>query len=257
MEALPPAKAYQRILDNAEADVMAGAISYQQAITEAIKQLADGGMKKILYEADGKVHIDQADVSARRAVLTGVNQLCQKYTEQSMERLNTNLVEVSAHSGARNTGIGPENHHQWQGQVYEWVKDGEKRTQYPDFVKTTGYGTGEGLGGWNCRHHYFLYFDGISERTYTDKELENIDKPPFEYQGKVYDQYHATQKQREIERTIRKYKRREMAAKAAGLHDEAQVAKIRVRRLNQIYREFSKAADLPQQKERMKVLYPD
>ena len=97
----------------------------------------------------------------------------------------------------------------------------------------------------------------MSERTYTDDQLADIDKPPFEYQGKVYDQYHATQKQREIERTIRKYKRREMAAKAAGLDDEAQVAKIRVRRLNQIYREFSKFADLPQQKERMKVLYPD
>lgn len=23
--------------------------------------------------------------------------------------------------------------------------------EYPDFVTVTGYGTGEGLGGWNCR----------------------------------------------------------------------------------------------------------
>ena len=23
---------------------------------------------------------------------------------------------------------------------------------YPDFVSSTGYGTGEGLGGWNCYH---------------------------------------------------------------------------------------------------------
>lgn len=257
VEILPPAKAYQRILDNAEVDVMAGTISYQQAIENATRQLADGGLKRIQYEADGRTHIDQADVAARRAVLTGVNQLCQKYTEQSVERLGTNLVEVSAHSGARNTGDGPANHHRWQGKVYEWVKDGEKKTKYPDFAKTTGYGTGEGLGGWNCRHHYFPHIEGVSERTYTDKELETIDKPPFEYQGRTYDQYHASQKQREIERTIRKYKRRKIAAEAAGLEEEAQSANIRIRRLNQLYREFSEAAGLPMQRERMKALYPD
>lgn len=122
VEILPPAKAYQRILDNAEVDVMAGTISYQQAIENATRQLADGGLKRIQYESDGRTHIDQADVAARRAVLTGVNQLCQKYTEQSVERLGTNLVEVSAHSGARNTGDGPSNHHRWQGKVYEWAK---------------------------------------------------------------------------------------------------------------------------------------
>lgn len=257
VEVLPPAKAYQRILDNAETDVMAGSISYQQAIINATRQLADGGLKKIRYETDGKSHIDQTDVAARRAVLTGVNQICQKYTEQAVERLDTNLVEVSAHRGARNTGDGPVNHHRWQGKVYEWVKNGKKKTRYPDFVKSTGYGTGEGLCGWNCRHHYFPHVAGVSERTYTDEELENIDKPPFEYQGKLYDQYHASQKQREIERTIRKYKRREIAAKAAGLEDEAQATGIRIRRLNRFYREFSEAAGLPQQRERMKVLYPD
>lgn len=257
VEILPPAKAYQRILDNAEADVMAGTISYQQAIENATRQLADGGLKRIQYEADGRTHIDQADVAARRAVLTGVNQLCQKYTEQSVERLGTNLVEVSAHSGARNTGDGPANHHRWQGKVYEWVKDGEKKTKYPDFIKTTGYGTGEGLGGWNCRHHYFIYIEGVSERTYNNEELKHIDRPPFEYQGRIYDQYHASQKQREIERTIRKYKRRKIAAEAAGLEEEAQSANIRIRRLNQLYREFSEAAGLPMQRERMKVLYPD
>lgn len=257
VEILPPAKAYQRILDNAEVNVMAGTISYQQAVDNATRQLADGGLKRIQYEADGRTHIDQADVAARRAVLTGVNQLCQKYTEQSVERLDTNLVEVSAHSGARNTGDGPANHHRWQGKVYEWVKDGEKKTKYPDFVKTTGYGTGEGLGGWNCRHHYFPYIEGVSERTYTNEELKHIDRPPFEYQGRTYDQYHASQKQREIERTIRKYRRRKIAAEAAGLEEEAQSANIRIRRLNQLYREFSEAAGLPMQRERMKVLYPD
>lgn len=257
IEILPPAKAYQRILDNAEADVMSGTISYQRAVEDATRQLADGGLKRIRYESDGRVHIDQADVAARRSIMTGVNQICHRYTEQSMERIGTNLVEISAHRGARNTGDGPANHHRWQGKIFEWVKDGKKASSYPDFLEITGYGTGEGLGGWNCRHSFFPHVDGVSERTYTDDELETIDKPPFEYQGKIYDQYHASQKQREIERTIRKYKRRKIAAEAAGLKGEAQAANIRIRRLGQFYREFSEAAGLPQQRERMKVLYPD
>ncbi len=50
----------------------------------------------------------------------GVNQINQKYREQSMDYLGTDLVEVSAHIGARNTGDGPANHESWQGKVYRW-----------------------------------------------------------------------------------------------------------------------------------------
>lgn len=120
--ALPAASAYQTILDNAEMDVLSGAISYRQAIEKATRELANSGLKKVYYEADGKSKYDQADVAARRAVLTGVNQVNQRFTEQTVERLGTDLVEVSAHQGARDTGSGPENHKAWQGKVYRWKK---------------------------------------------------------------------------------------------------------------------------------------
>ena len=256
--ALPAASAYHTILDNAEMDVLSGAISYRQAIEKATRELADSGLKKVYYEADGRSRYDQADVAARRAVLTGVNQVNQRFTEQTVERLGTDLVEVSAHQGARDTGAGPENHKAWQGKVYQWVKPGTVRNpKYPDFEKVTGYGTGPGLGGWNCRHRYFAYVEGVSERNYTDKELKGIDRPPFEFQGVKYTQYEATQEQRRIERTVRKLKRRETAYKAAGLKEEAQSAGIRIKRLRAQYKAFSDAFGLPTQEERMKVIYPD
>lgn len=118
---LPPAKAYQWALDSAEMQIQSGAISYNQAIKTAVKQLADSGIKTVDYESG---HIDQIDVAARRAVMTGVNQLNQKYREQSMDYLETDLVETSAHLGARNIE-GPngwENHEAWQGKVYRWKK---------------------------------------------------------------------------------------------------------------------------------------
>lgn len=118
---LTPARAYQWALDNAEMQVMSGAVSYNQAIKSAVKQLADSGIKIVNYESG---HKDQIDVAVRRAVMTGVNQICQKYSEQSMDYLETDLVEVSAHIGARNID-GPngwENHERWQGLVYRWNK---------------------------------------------------------------------------------------------------------------------------------------
>lgn len=118
---LPPGKAYQWALDSAELQMMSGAVSYSQAIYTATNQLADSGLRIVDY-ASG--HTDQVDVAVRRAVLTGINQINQKYREQSMEYLETDLVEVTAHSGARDKD-GPngwENHKKWQGKVYRWIK---------------------------------------------------------------------------------------------------------------------------------------
>lgn len=130
---LPPAQAYQWALDNALMQIQSGAISYDQAISEQVKTLADRGLcvafdkngnpvkNVVKYEKGG---IQQLDVCVRRAVMTGVNQLNQKYREQSMDYLDTDLVEVTAHLGARNTD-GPngwENHAKWQGKVYRWKK---------------------------------------------------------------------------------------------------------------------------------------
>lgn len=256
---LPPTQAYQWALNMAEAEVVSGAISYDQAVTRAVKQLAGGGLTSVRYEADGRVRYDQIDVAARRAVMSGVNQLCQRYSEQAVERLGTDLVEVSAHAGARNTGTGPENHASWQGKIYHWAKDGQlNRTRYPDFVERTGYGTGPGLGGWNCRHTFHPYVEGVTERTYTSDQLRSIDQKPFTYQGRTYDQYQASQKQREIERSIRKQRR--IINAMEGLSGEAAAkelasAKGRLRRLNANYRAFSRAANLPTQTQRTKVLY--
>lgn len=130
---LPPAKAYQWALDSAERQIQSGAISYEQAISEATRQLADSGLC-VAYDKNGNMlknrvsyesgHVSHLDVAVRRAIMTGVNQLNQKYREQSMDYLETDLVEVTAHLGARNIQ-GPngwEAHSEWQGKVYRWEK---------------------------------------------------------------------------------------------------------------------------------------
>lgn len=248
---LPPAKAYQWALDNAVMQVQSGAINYKQAIKTAVKQLADSGLKIVDYESG---HRDQIDVAARRAVMTGVSQICAKYTEQSAEYLETPYFEVSAHSGARDK-LGPSpwsSHKEWQGKVYS-IRTGDI---YPSIYDVCGLGAVDGLEGANCRHRRYPWVEGVSERTYTDEQLQHIDDGlGCEYDGKKYTAYEATQMQRRIERTIRKLTREKAAYKAAGLHENETAVNIRLRRLNAKYKAFSAAAGLPEQRERMKVLY--
>lgn len=245
-----PAKAYQWALDNAVVEIHAGATSYNEAIKRAVTKLADSGIKAVNYESG---HIDHVDVAVRRAVMTGVSQLSAKYVENSAEWLETPYFEVSAHSGARDKGVGPMNHKSWQGKVYS-VNDGDI---YPNIYEVCGLDTGPGLEGWNCRHRRYPFVEGVMERTYTDEQLRNIDPPPFEYQGKRYTAYEATQMQRKMERTVRQLTRREKAYKAAGLTEDARNMAARRRRLSKEYTDFSKAAGLPEQRERMKVRYVD
>ena len=248
---LPPAKAYQWALDNAEMQVMSGAVSYNQAIKSAVKQLADSGLRMVDYESG---HRDHIDVAARRAVMTGVSQLCAKYTEQSAEYLETPYFEVSAHIGARDTGVLWQNHKSWQGKVYS-TRAGDI---YPDIYEVCGLGLVDGLEGANCRHIRHVWVEGVSERTYTDEELAHIDDGhDVTYQGKHYTAYEATQKQRQIERTVRKLKREQAAYKASGLEEDAQAVTARIRRLNKEYKAFSEAAGLPLQRERMQIQYPE
>jgi hypothetical protein len=248
---LPPAKSYQWALDNAVMQVQSGAINYNQAIKTAVKQLADSGLKVVHYESG---HRDQIDVAARRAVMTGVNQICAKYTEQSAQYLETPYFEVSAHAGARDKpGPSPwSSHKDWQGKVYS-IRAGDI---YPSIYDVCGLGAVDGLEGANCRHRRNVWVEGVSERTYTDEQLAHIDDDlGCDFDGKKYTAYEATQMQRRVEREARKLKREKAAYKAAGLHEDETAVNIRLRRLNAKYKAFSVAAGLPEQRERMKVLY--
>lgn len=250
---LPPAKAYQWALDSAALQVQSGAINYNQAIKTAVKELADSGLKVVDYESG---HRDHVDVAVRRSVMTGVSQICAKYTEQSSEYLDTPYFEVSAHVGARDKpGPSPwSSHKDWQGRVYS-VRVGDI---YPSIYDVCGLGAVDGLEGVNCRHRRFPWVEGVSERTYTNEQLEHIDDDHgCTFDGKDYTAYEATQMQRRIERTVRKLKREKAAYKAAGLHEDETAVNIRLRRLNAKYKAFSVKAGLPEQPERMRIYFTD
>ena len=221
---------FERALDRAWLQVSSGAFDYATAIRRAVDGLADH-MNGVTYPSG---HRDTLEVAVRRAVLTGTNQTCAKLQLARAEEIGCEYVEVSAHAGAR-----PE-HAAWQGKVYHvggaTEMDG---VRYEDFETATGYGTGPGLCGWNCRHSFYPFFPGISKRLYGQEELDRLAAKTVEYGGEKYTEYEITQMQRELERRVRKAKRRFLAEQAAGV--DATAASVGLRDARRALNDFIEA----------------
>lgn len=234
----PIAKVYQQTLDKAAFGMLSGVYDYNTTIKQAVRELTDSGLRTIDYETGWQ---NRVEVAARRALMTGFNQVVAKITESNAEKLDTEHFEVTYHRGARPT------HQPWQGRVY--TKD--------ELVTVCGYGDVAGLKGANCYHDFHLFFPGISKRLYTDEQLDRMnaeENTPKEYKGKHYTTYEALQRQRRIESTLRR-KREEIALleKGGASEDDILAAKAKYHALSHEYAQFSKAMDLPQQRERISV----
>ena len=199
--------------------VQTGAINYNRAVANAIQKAARASTE-VLYPTG---HVDKLDVATRRAVLTGVNQTAAEINLQYAREGGCDYVETTAHSGARPS------HAVWQGRVF-CISGNDK--DYPPFSET-GYGTGPGLCGWNCKHNFHAYFPGISSPAYTKSMLKEYDAKSMEYNGVKYTEYEISQMQRAHERKIREYKR-----VLAGLNSGMENADDEVR--NVLQDEFNK-----------------
>ena len=190
-------KEYLRIVDKVYIETSTGIKSHQEAVKDAIMDLADKGISGATYLRQGKPYEMAIEPVVRRNVLTTLVQAGNKAQEQAIKELGVEHIYVSQHLGARNKGNAPENHEIWQGKVYH----------VDEFVEKTGYGTMLGLAGINCRHSHYPYFKGISppipERINTE-ENNRI--------------YNLTQQQRKLERNIRKARKDIVIAEA--LEDE-------------------------------------
>lgn len=193
---------FERALDRAWLQISSGAFSYQSAIRTAIKSMAFTGMQSIQYPTG---HTDTLEVAVRRAVLTGVGKTTGEICLAHAEEMGCDLMEITAHPGARPS------HMVWQGKIVSL--SGQKGYLSKSDI---GYGTGDGFKGWNCRHDWFPYFEGLSESAYPREKLREYENQTVTFGGKTLSYYDATQQQRYIERQIRRWKREYRMMDAAG-----------------------------------------
>lgn len=229
-------KQFERVLDRAYMQISSGAIDPATAVKGAVKSLAKQGVGAITYPSG---HVDSLEVAVRRAVITGVNQTCGKMQEARADELGCDLMELTAHAGARPS------HAEWQGQIVS-------RSGRPGYLSLDdiGYGTGDGFKGWNCSHDWRPYFEGMP-RTYSKELLDSYEVKDYEYNGQKMTEYEALQQQRSIERNLRRWKRENTAMKAAGLDTTESAAKIA--KWQGVQKDFINQTGLKRQAERESI----
>lgn len=235
--------AYKRELDKAVIKICSGTFSQDKVVRDVVHDLSQSGLRSIDFSSGYSMQLDTA---ARVAIRTGCHQLAGKVTDKNIEQTGENLVYVSKHWGARNTGTGHANHEQWQGKVY-FIKDGKNysaeaerigQDRITSLYYATGYsidGTREndplGLNGYNCRHSHHPWFEGVSSLPKESPEPSSVT-----INGKSYDYYAVTQKMRSMERSVRALKREKEALKSLGMDTTEIQAKIS--RKTAEYKEF-------------------
>lgn len=242
-------KVFSKTIDQAIFYSASGVYSYQEMAKRAIEVASKRGLCTIQGESGRVLRVDGY---ANLLLRTGLGRITNEITTLNLEQTGECYVEVSAHLGARPS------HADWQGQIYYWQdKDtiGDNNSAgYPEFIASTGYGTGEGLGGYNCRHSFYPFFVGASKPSYTKSELDNFDKEIYTYKGRTYTTYDVTQKQRSFERAIRESKLKVLGYRNLGDNDASLYESVRLRRLQDEYKVFSQATNSRAKLERTGVV---
>ena len=209
-------KTFLKQANNAYMQVTSGAFDYDTAMKMAANEIAKNGVTTMItYTNNAKPVRRSLESAVRMNILTGVNQTASQQTMNNCEALDCDLVEVTAHLGAR-----PE-HEEWQGKVYSVSGKSEKYLPF----SVCGYGEADGICGINCRHSFYPYFEGM-EKHYSQDDLDEMSKETVDYNGKSYSRYEGEQQLRHIERTIRHYKKEAATQDAMGLDNTAARCKI-------------------------------
>lgn len=231
----PFSEYYQKYLDRACLDIVTGAFDYNTVLRRVVKEMTASGIRTVNY-ASG--YGNRVPVAVRRAVMTGVHQLAAQINEQVAKDLGTDTYEVTWHAGHRPS-------HWWGGNVYT----------KQELISICRLGDVDGLCGANCKHSYFAFVEGVSVRTYTPKQLREMEaneQVARSYQGKIYNAYEAQQRQRTLETRMRK-QRSDIDLLKKGKASQLDIQAAQSKYLNTLreYQGFSKKMELPEQMQRV------
>lgn len=232
---MPFAEYWQKYVDAAITDMLSGAFDSNTVIRRTVTQMTNSGLRTVPY---GTGYNHRTNVAARKAILTGVNQISRKISEQTAKELGTDTFEISYHSGHR-----PD--HWWGGMVYS----------YADLMRVCGLGEVTGLCGANCYHAYYPFVPGVSQRTYSDQwiaEQEALANQTKTWNGKDYNAYNAQQMQRKMETNMRAQREKvNLLRTGNGSVNDINIARAKYRSQLYEYTKFCGKMGVKQQRERI------
>lgn len=188
---------YAEIVNNVFTEVTRTGKSIVEVISTKVEEKADKGLTVAKTEKGAAISLDGAVSTSIRNTDKRVGTAAQN---TRLDEMGIDLVEISSHLDCRPT------HAPFQGRIYSRSGNSDK---YPP-LESTGYGKVDGLiTGINCRHRMYGYIEGVSEKHFTPYPKEITDK-----------NYKLSQKQRQLEREIRRAKRRKKALEDIGASQE-------------------------------------
>ena len=230
-----------RLANRAYMNYSSGAFNYTSAIKQAVDELAKQGLHTRVTYNNGKTPVTRSiEAAVRMNVLTGVNQTAAQVSMNNCKELGCDLVEVTAHLGARPS------HEAWQGKIYSLSGTSDK---YPPF-SVCCYGEADGICGVNCRHSFYPYYEG-QEKHYAKEELAAWAAQKVTYNEQEMTRYEGEQHLRYIERTIRFYKKKAAIDEAAGL--DSTKARTKIGEWQAEARDFTKQTRLLREYERERI----
>lgn len=217
----PLEKWYKETLNQAVIDITSGTYARSEVMRRVVKDIGDKGLEYIEYSSGRNFSVEAA---VKMNLVSSVNRLSAEISLKNAEEMNQDLMELTAHAGARPT------HQEWQGQIVSLSGN-------PDYLSLNdiGYGSAEGFMGVNCRHNWYPYFPGKSKRFWDDETLEN-----FKYKGKTYDEHSAYQRLRNLEKTVRKHERKAKLFNAIGDKEAETTEKVKEQIVKQEQKKFQK-----------------
>lgn len=250
------------LLNEVDFRVASGLQSYSSAICEVLDRYAENGVR-VDYPTGSRRSLEAA---VRCCIVTSMNQTAAQVTNKYIVEAGAEYVLVSAHMGARHDKINPtglQSHDWWQGKVYK-IRGADPDTA--NLLESTGYDidlqTGEGhvvnplgLHGYNCRHSHKPWHKSLRNPYVDENGNPKID---IHESQELYD---LQQRQRAMERAIRKTKRQllmkeqEMKAFPDDLNLQSDYDKLssRLRDQNRAYGVFCAENGLQRQYDRVKV----
>lgn len=237
--------AYQSAIDKAVFNVTSGVGDFYSNMRDTIEDLGGSGVR-IDY---GNGVTRSIDSVIRQNMLFAVKQMQTDYDNQVGKELGCDGFEVNFSATCRPS------HAFMEGRMFS--KYGDKTVDgktYPDGAEALAR-----LNDYNCHHRKMDVILGVSEPRYNAAEIEEKNRKTskvIEYDGKEKTRYEWIQKQREIEREVRKQKTTANMAKAAGDNQLVKDCNTRIKALKAKYNDLTESVGLQKTEERMRATKP-
>lgn len=229
----------QAALNEETGAVVTGAKTRQEAVSAAVKRMAEDGLTGFTDKAG---HKWSAQAYVNMDVRTTAANVAREASMQRGQDFGCKLIEISSHIGARPL-CEP-----YQGRIYSTDGSsgvahdlhGEEIPYTP--LSGTSYGQPAGLFGVNCGHHPYPFVDGVSVQANKPYDKTENDST-----------YQKSQIQRYMERKVRKAKTGADVLEAVGDLDGAKALRKKARERNRELKDWCEKTGSDYKPDRVRI----